>query len=198
MAATIQALHSDKDLLERIQQDDKKALEILFKTYYSPLCRFAKTILKNSEQAEDVVQEVFLKIWDKRNSIAPNPSFKAYLYMAVRNHSLNLLKINERKYWLDDDLENYEILSNNEVQAQLEAKELSHKINEVIESLPEKCKLTFKLSRFENLSYKEIAEAMGLSVKTVENQMGKALALLRKEVSPYLSLLVICFKVLFN
>lgn len=198
MAATLQALHTDKDLLERIQQDDKKALEILFKTYYSPLCRFAKTILKNSEQAEDVVQEVFLKIWDKRNSIDPNPSFKAYLYMAVRNHSLNLLKINERKYWLDDDLENYEILSNNEVQAQLEAKELSQKINEVIESLPEKCKLTFKLSRFENLSYKEIAEAMGLSVKTVENQMGKALALLRKEVSPYLSLLVICFKILFK
>jgi RNA polymerase sigma-70 factor (ECF subfamily) len=198
MANTLQALYTDKDLLERIQQDDKKALEILFKTYYSPLCRFAKTILKNAEQAEDVVQEVFLKIWDKRNSIEPNPSFKAYLYMAVRNHSLNLLKLNERKYWLDDEMENDAIFSNNEVQANLEAKELNQRINEAIESLPEKCKLTFKLSRFENLSYKEIAEAMNLSVKTVENQMGKALALLRKEVVPFLGLLVVCYKFLFN
>ncbi len=194
MEATLHQINLDNLLLQQMKQGDKKALETLFKTYYSSLVKFARNILKNTEQAEDITQDVFIKIWDKRQDLENITSFKAYLFMAVRNQCFNILKVNERKNWLDDEPENYENYMTNHVEANLNAKDLNGKINEAIELLPEKCKLTFQLSRFENLSYKEIAETMNVSVKTVENQMGKALALLRKSVLPYLNLVVLFYK----
>ena len=194
MEATLHQINLDNVLLQQMKQGDKKALETLFKTYYSSLVKFARNILKNTEQAEDITQDVFIKIWDKRQDLENITSFKAYLFMAVRNQCFNTLKVNERKNWLDDEPENYENYMTNHVEANLNAKDLNGKINEAIELLPEKCKLTFQLSRFENLSYKEIAETMNVSVKTVENQMGKALALLRKSVLPYLNLVVLFYK----
>lgn len=188
MEENIQALHNDNNILERLRNDDRQALELLFKTHYAPLCRFAKNILKDKDQAEDMVQEVFLKIWDKRNELKVSSSLKAYLFMAVKNHCLNTLKLNERKNWLDEDMENDTLLSNNEVESKLNAKQLNEKIQQAIELLPEKCKLTFQLSRHEEMSYKEIAELMNVSVKTVENQMCKALSFLRKNILPYLSI----------
>lgn len=194
MEAKLHQINLDNALLQQMKQGDKKALETLFKTYYSSLVKFARNILKNTEQAEDITQDVFIKIWDKRQDLENITSFKAYLFMAVRNQCFNTLKVNERKNWLDDEPENYENYMTNHVEANLNAKDLNGKINEAIELLPEKCKLTFQLSRFENLSYKEIAETMNVSVKTVENQMGKALALLRKSVLPYLNLVVLFYK----
>lgn len=190
MEANLQVLYSDQQLLTRLHNDDKGALEIIFKTYYAPLVRFAKNILKNEAQAEDIVQEVFLKVWDKRNDINIMTSFKSYLYMAVRNHCFNTLKTNERKHWLNDDLENDHNFAINDTIATIEAKQLNKKINEIINLLPEKCRITFQLSRFENMSYKEIAESMDVSVKTVENQIGKALSILRKSLLPYLSIYI--------
>lgn len=194
MEATLHQINLDNLLLQQMKQGDKKALETLFKTYYSSLVKFARNIIKNTEQAEDITQDVFIKIWDKRQDLENITSFKAYLFMAVRNQCFNTLKVNERKNWLDDEPENYENYMTNHVEANLNAKDLNGKIKEAIELLPEKCKLTFQLSRFENLSYKEIAETMNVSVKTVENQMGKALALLRKSVLPYLNLVVLFYK----
>ncbi len=195
MEATLHQINLDNVLLQQMKQGDKKALETLFKTYYTSLVKFARNILKNTEQAEDITQDVFIKIWDKRHDLENVSSFKSYLFMAVRNQCFNTLKVNERKNWLDDEPENYENYITNQVEANLNAKHLNEKISQAIELLPEKCKLTFQLSRFENLSYKEIAETMNVSVKTVENQMGKALALLRKSVLPYLSLVVLFYKI---
>lgn len=183
---TLQPLHTDNQLFERMQHGDKAALEILFKTHYAPLCRFAGSILKDPEQAEDMVQEVFMRCWDKREQIQLTGSFKSYLFTAVRNHCFNTLKINERKYWMEEGMEDDERIAVNDVVDHLSAKTLNDKIQRAISLLPEKCKLTFQLSRFENMSYKEIAETMGVSVKTVENQMGKALSVLRTSLAPYM------------
>lgn len=90
----VQPLHTDNQLFERMQQGDKAALELLFKTHYASLCRFAKSILKDAEQAEDMVQEVFMRCWNKREQIHLSGSFKSYLYTAVRNHCFNMLKVN--------------------------------------------------------------------------------------------------------
>ncbi|MES2654383.1 MAG: RNA polymerase sigma-70 factor [Bacteroidota bacterium] len=188
MEAATHQLHTDQSILQRLQQNDEQALELLFKTYYKPLLRFAKTIIKDASQAEDAVQDVFVKIWEKRNDLSITLSFKSYLYMAVRNHCFNTLKLNERKYWMDEGMENDEQLAVNNTEDNLIAKSLNHQIQQAIELLPDKCKLTFQLSRFENMSYKEIAETMNVSVKTVENQMGKALSVLRNQLSPYLQI----------
>lgn len=196
--ATVQALHSDNHLFDRMCAGDQGALELLFKTHYASLCRFAKSILKDAEQAEDMVQEVFMKCWDKREQIQLTGSFKSYLFTAVRNHCFNALKINERKFWMEEGMEDDERIAVNDVIDHIAAKTLSDKIAQAIELLPEKCKLTFQLSRFENMSYKEIAETMGVSVKTVENQMGKALSVLRTSLSPYIKDMVLAFMLFFS
>jgi RNA polymerase sigma-70 factor (family 1) len=184
--AAIQALHTDNQLFDRMRMGDKAALEMLFKVHYAPLCRFARSILKDGEQAEDMVQEVFMKCWDKREQIQLTGSFKSYLFTAVRNHCFNALKTNERKFWMDEGMEDDARIAVDDVVDHIAAKTLTEKINKAIESLPDKCRLTFQLSRFEDMSYKEIAETMDVSVKTVENQMGKALSVLRTSLAPYI------------
>jgi RNA polymerase sigma-70 factor (family 1) len=183
-------LQADDAILLKLKQNDEQALELLFKTHYKALLRFAKTILKDASQAEDTVQDVFIKIWEKRQNLIINTSLKSYLYMAVRNHCLNALKLNERKYWMEEGMENDEKIASNDVENKLIAKSLQQQITQAVELLPDKCKLTFQLSRYENMSYKEIAETMNVSIKTVENQMGKALATLRNCLSPYLQLFI--------
>jgi RNA polymerase sigma-70 factor (ECF subfamily) len=183
---TVKPLLEENVLFERMQRGDKAALERLFKLHYAPLCRFAASILKDTEQAEDMVQEVFMKCWDKREHIQLTGSFKSYLFTAVRNHCFNALKVNERKHWMDEGMEDDDRFAVNDVVDRIAAKSLQNRITQAIELLPDKCKLTFQLSRFENMSYKEIAETMNVSVKTVENQMGKALSVLRTHLSPYM------------
>ncbi len=179
-------LYTDQQLMEQLKQGNEKALEILFKKYYSSLTRFANTILKDKASAEDMVQDVFMKIWNNSNRIEINSSLKAYLFTATRNHCFNLLKRADRDEVSAEAIENDSSLSVNDIEEKIAAKSLNLKIQEAIELLPEKCKLTFQLSRFENMSYKEIAETMNVSVKTVENQMGKALSTLRLHLKPFL------------
>ncbi|MCU0443078.1 MAG: RNA polymerase sigma-70 factor [Bacteroidia bacterium] len=179
-------LNNDGVLLERLANNEHGALELLFKQYYKPLVRFANEIVKSKDQAEDMVQEVFVKIWEKRNQMTPQMQLKSYLYVAVKNHCLNQLKLNDRKYWMEDDMEDDIRLSIPDASEQVDAKQLQSKIEDAINALPPKCSLIFKMSRFEEKSYKEIAEALELSIKTVENQMGKALALLRQSVGSYI------------
>lgn len=179
-------LYTDQQLMELLKQGDEKALEILFKKYYGSLTRFANNIIKDKASAEDMVQEVFMKIWNNCSRIEIKSSLKAYLFTATRNHCFNLLRSVNQNVFIDAAMENETMISANDAEERMAAKLLDLKIQEAIELLPEKCKLTFQLSRFEELSYKEIAEAMDVSVKTVENQMSKALATLRLHLKPFL------------
>jgi RNA polymerase sigma-70 factor (family 1) len=181
-------LVTDEQLIIRVGDDDKQALEQLFRKYYKPLVRFAKEIVKSKDQAEDMVQEVFVKIWDRRQSIHINSQVKSYLYVAVKNHCFNQLKLNERKQWLEDGMEDDIRIATTEAHNKLDTIQLEQQIQSAIAALPPKCGLIFKMSRFEEKTYKEIAEALELSVKTVENQMGKALTLMRASLSHYLTL----------
>lgn len=193
----IQELHTDEQLMLRVRNDDNIALELLFKKYYTQLVRFAYEIVKSKDQAEDMVQEVFVKIWDKRAAITINSQVKSYLFVAVKNHCFNQLKLNERKYWMDEGMENDIRISTNESPSKIDAKQLEQNIKSAIEALPPRCGLIFKMSRFEEKTYKEIAEILDLSVKTVENQMGKALMLMRNALSTYLQQIIYGLAFLF-
>jgi RNA polymerase sigma-70 factor (family 1) len=194
----IQEMYTDEQLMIRTSNGDQKALELLFKKYYAQLVRFAKEILHSKDQAEDMVQEVFVKIWDKRESINIHTQIKSYLFVAVKNHCFNQLKVNERKYWMDETMEDDIRISTPDSSAVIDAKQLDQKIKDAIEALPPKCGLIFKMSRFEEKSYKEIAEALELSVKTVENQMGKALSIMRSSLSGYLGKTLIFLASIFE
>ena len=172
--------------------------ETLFSDHYSRLCAYAYNFIKEQEGSEEIVQEVFFKLWINRSDIKIESSIISYLYRAVRNASLNLIKhikIRENyKQHNKEQIEQSEQLDSDP----LNVSELEKKIRASIDLLPEQRKKIFILSRYEQLKYKEIAEKLGISIKTVENQMGKALQFLRKELAEYLPLLIIFFNHLIN
>lgn len=172
--------------------------EALFSAHYSRLCAYAYNFLKEQEGSEEVTQEVFFKLWINRYNIRIESSMESYLYRAVRNASLNLIKhISIREKYKKHNQQ--EIVYNEQVESDpANVSELELKIRNSIDLLPEQRRKIFILSRYEQLKYKEIADKLGISVKTVENQMGKALQFLRKELADYLPLLALFFHHFFN
>jgi len=181
----------NNSILHSIQSGNEQAFEKLFKDQYPVLCGYARKYLNDIDQAEEVVQEMFFNFWQKRADLDITISVEAYLFRSVRNSCLNYLKHLKVR-------EEYRLASNRElirkeqeVQDTVVALELQEKIEKVIEQLPTERKRIFKMSRFEELKYKEIALKLNLSVKTVEAQMSKALKYLRLHLSDYLSIVIL-------
>ncbi|HSF55542.1 MAG TPA: RNA polymerase sigma-70 factor [Algoriphagus sp.] len=182
---------SDSQVFLAIQSGQTPAFEMLFKTYYQPLCRYANSYLKDPDGAEEIVQAAFIGFWEKRKTISIETSLKSYLYRAIRNACLNELKHEQvkQKYFANESIKE-EAKSEPADHLAIHV-ELEDKIRAAIQTLPEQCRLIFTMSRFEELKYQEIADQLNLSVKTVENQMGKALKIMRAQLKEYLPLLAI-------
>lgn len=174
---------------------DESVFEQLFRSHFKGLSHFAITFVKDDETAREIVQEAFLNLWEKRNSIDLSKPVKGYLTTSVRNRCLNYLR-DHRKF--SHDLLAIEQTTGNDYFEQpdkLVEAEIRKKIADSIVELPEKCREIFVLSRSENLKYQEIADKLQISVKTVETQMSKALQHLRARLGEYLSIvLVMLFK----
>jgi RNA polymerase sigma-70 factor (ECF subfamily) len=179
----------DNELLSRFRSGDIAAFEDLFKTYYQALVGYGRTILKDKDEAEDIVQQVFVTIWEKRSEMEVHTSFKGMMYRAVQNACLNRIKHQtvRRSHAKEVIMTGSSSFSQQDIQY----KELQKKIDESIDQLPEQCARIFRMSRFDELKYQEIADKLGLSVKTVENQMGKALKLMRENMKDYLTVLML-------
>jgi RNA polymerase sigma-70 factor, ECF subfamily len=187
------------DLLEQqvlavLKEGRESAFEMLFKTYYQPLCNYAYSFLNDKDEAEEVVQSAFITVWDKRQTIEIQTSIKSYLYRMVRNACLNVIKHEKVKqqhvaYEMAGGEPSHEGVSQSVISSELE-----QKIYEAMKALPEQCRLVFQLSRFEELKYAEIATQLNISVKTVENQMGKALKIMREKLKEFLPLFLIFMK----
>lgn len=153
----------------------------LFEKEYNNLCRYALTYLQDSQWAEDVVQETFVKFWEQKKELISSPEAKFYLVTAVRNNSLTAIRrqksagIQFVEETPETDHEPFITMR----QVREEANEQSKKITEALNTLPPKCKEVFLLVKLHGMSYKQAAEALEISVKTVENQMGKAIKTLR-------------------
>ena len=163
--------------------------ESAFKTHYKALHGYAYTIVKDDVMAEEMVQHVFFKLWKNREDIAIHHSIAAYLYRAVYNESLNYLKHlkvkAEYRAHAARTMDHAQSASEN-----LKLNELSRHLDKALQELPEQCRTIFQMSRFEELKYLEIAARLGISVKTVENQMGKALRILRMNLVDFLPILI--------
>ncbi len=166
------------------------AFEMLFRTYYQPLCNYAYSFLQDRENAEEVVQSTFLLVWEKRETLAIHTSVKPYLYAMVRNACLNVIKHEKIKQkYAGEELAMAE-RTHDSVAHAVASNELEYRIKVALEGLPEQCRMVFTLSRFEELKYSEIAEQLNISVKTVENHMGKALKIMREKLKDYLPLII--------
>ncbi len=178
------------DIVTALRQGDSVVFKQLFDDYYERLCNYANSFLDDIDESEEVVQATFIALWEKRDKLDIQISVKSYLYQAVHNQSLNKIK-HDRVKQAHFEYITYQnnVEAHDGYQSMIE-KELAEKIRLAIESLPQQCRLVFTLSRFENLSYADIATQLNLSVKTVENHIGKALRIMRTELSDYLPLLI--------
>jgi len=184
----------DEILFDQVKHGNESAFETLFRSYYAILCHYANSYLKDMDEAEEIVQGVFFRIWEKKHKINIDTSFKAYIYQSVRNKSLNYLrnKKTQSSHLTIIDKQDYQ---ENMAIEELSAVELQDKLFEVLEMLPTKCKQIFIMSRFEGMKHQEIADNLDLKVKTIENQIGIALKFLKTQLSEYLYTIIF---LLFN
>ncbi len=175
---------SDLELVEAIKADDEKAYRMLFDRYYKYLLVTAYAYVKDENTIRDLTQDVFFEIWKKRKSLNIN-NVKPYLRRSVINKALNYIKAQRMDFEETD--ESFDLPEPSQVQQKLEAEQLQEVINKAVESLPERCRVIFALRRYEELSLKEIAAKLDISPKTVENQLTKAMKILRSAVAPYIS-----------
>lgn len=179
-------LYSDQDLRSFLLHDDRRGLEILYKKHYPGLYRFVYLLIKREDLSDDIVSEVFFKLWKIRRHLPEKMVFKPYLYKAAKNLAINKLKKIQREELIFDYPE--DIPSRQaDISQLMEVSDLKDKIGIAIQLLPPRCQLVFKLSRYEDMTYPQIANYLNISVKTVENQMGKALQKIRDYLKPYLS-----------
>lgn len=172
---------TEQQIIDGIRKGNKECFQHVFDTYYGKLCDFAFTILRDVDEAEDAVQSMFLKIWEKREVLIITHMLKSYLYRAIHNYCLNQLEHREIK---KKHLQFNMYQSSNDIQQpEIFPMELEKNIQSAISKLPEQCGIIFKMSRYEELKYAEIAQRLGISVNTVENQISKALKILRTQLS---------------
>ena len=167
---------------------DRSAFEALFRTHYRPLCAFALQYVKDGDRAQDLVQDLFVRLWQDREQVNITTSVKSYLFSAVRNRCLNLVSAAARMRPIDEEMDDR---VDEEERTEEEHSLRAARVQAAIEGLPEERRKVFRLSRDEGLKYHEIAQRLGISVKTVENQMGKALKTLREELADLLPLVLV-------
>jgi RNA polymerase sigma-70 factor (ECF subfamily) len=188
---TSNLLDSEQSYLVDIREGNRTAFEAVFRTYYEDLSRYAFSILRKKEESEDLVQQVFVNFWEKREQTIISGSLKSYLFRSVHNQSLNLIKHEKVKANYVEHSQYFDTKFHSEVEEELEGKELEGKIAEAIDTLPNQCRKIFIMNRMESLKYKEIADQLDISIKTVENQIGKALKVLRGSLASYLSVILV-------
>ncbi|MBX3256477.1 MAG: RNA polymerase sigma-70 factor [Chitinophagaceae bacterium] len=167
------------------------SFEAIFKVFYKGLYRYACTLIKNEFAAEGIVQQVFLRLWEKKEDLSPGISAKAYLYKSVYHHCLNYIKHQQIRSVHAKYMTGLPPSFSENAEGKILGKELQEHIQAALSDLPEQCGVIFRMSRFEGLKYQEIAHKLGLSVKTIEAQMGKALKLLRLKLAAYLPAVIV-------
>lgn len=173
----MQQTNDDIYFLKLIRKGDEQAFKHLFDTYFVPLCRFIRIYVKESSIAEEIVLDVFANVWERRNTLQIQVTIKAYLFQSARNRAINYIRDNDRFVFVSDfsEFDGPE----SDTDTTMEENELMQMIEEAICSLPVKCQEVFRMSRFGNLSNKEIADEMDITVKTVEAQITKALKFIK-------------------
>ena len=168
-------------LLNRMAEDDHSAFSSIFEAYYKDLVMFALTFTKNSENAEDAVQEIFARLWEKRTDLKLQGSLKSYLLKSVQNYCLDeIRRRNVREHYAED--KQTQSLYVNDTEDYILYTDLQNHLDHLLAQMPDEVSKTFRMNRFDGLNYHEIAQQLNVSVRTVESRISKALRLLHKEL----------------
>jgi RNA polymerase sigma-70 factor (ECF subfamily) len=176
----------DSELVRRIRAGDERALEIVFRAHFAGMSTFVERFVRSPDVAEELVQDIFLKIWTKREQLTEIESLKTYLYRAARNQALNFLRRAKlERRWQEERGVAGEPTTTFAADDDASGQELAAAVQAAIDQLPPRCREVFLLSRVGGLTYAEIARTLGVSVKTVETQMGRGLKALREALAQY-------------
>jgi len=178
-----------KIIPDNLKTGDIHLYELLFKEYYRPLVVYALKFVGDADAAKEIVQEFFVRMYEKRNNLLIDTSLKSYFYRSVYNSCINYLSHMEMR---NRHLKNLSVQTENDFsENQIDLIELQHRIYDCIEDMPDQCRRIFKMNRFEGLRNEQIAEKLGLSKRTVETQISKALKILRKKLSDYFPVILL-------
>jgi RNA polymerase sigma-70 factor, ECF subfamily len=177
--------NEEQFIFNRMVEGDKEAFRFFFEKYYTDLCNLVNIYVHDEAMAEDIVQDIYIYFWEKKEKIQIESSVKAYLLRASKNKSLNFLRNEKTRLSIHEKIREASETTCEMPATALDAEQLRNLIENAVKSLPEKCGEIYRLAKEKDLSYKEIAEQLDISVKTVENQMGIALKKLRDQLRPY-------------
>lgn len=196
---------TEKQIIESINNGEIGVFRYLYREYYASLCVYAKNFTKSKEMAEEIVQDVFICIWERHDNIKINSSLRSFLFISVRNGCLNHLKhlqvVNRFNEYYTQLLKEAQELFNLSLEtgdSMLIATELEAKIFKEIELLPEQCRKIFIMSRFDNLKHQEIADKLGVTINTVHRQTSIALEKLRLALKNYLTLFLLIIRIIIG
>lgn len=181
----------EKDLIVRLKEGDQTAFELLFHFYYPGLVVYSTQFTTDRMEAEEIVQDFFVRLWQRHQQLIPTDSLKSYLFLSVKNGCLNYLKhkkVEEKYIKQMAELSNQHLAYDPDLYI---ASELQEKVKNVIGLLPEKCREIFIMSRIQGLKNEEIADNLNISKRTVETQISKALKVLRLELKDYVGLMIL-------
>ncbi|MHA4843433.1 RNA polymerase sigma-70 factor [Flavitalea antarctica] len=179
--------------LYTLGETGEQAFEQVFKANFKNLHAYACTIIRDDIMAEEIVQNVFCRLWEKKSRVEIQVSLTAYLYRSVYHESLNYLKHLKVRAAYSSYAQSQMRNATDHAEKKILLGDLESRLNQALSELPEQCRTIFQMSRFEELKYQEIADRMGLSIKTIENQMGKALKLLRLKLVDFLPAAILSF-----
>jgi RNA polymerase sigma-70 factor (ECF subfamily) len=197
----VNQIPENSDLIIGIKQGNTQSFELLYRFLYPRLCAFARKFLQNTDDAEEVVQEIFYNLWKNKDHLDENKSIYSYLFTSAKNSCLNLIESKKcrTKYaelmkllYVEGSADN-----NNSYHALL-TQDLEKDFQLALEKLPQECRKIFVLSRIEGLKYQEITDRLNISIKTVETQMSRALSKLRLQLKDHISLLLLAAFVLLK
>ena len=187
---------SENALVEKLKNNSKSAFSVIFLTYYKDLVRFAFRFTKNADLSEEIVQDVFVKVWEERSTLEIHHSLKSFLLKSVQNLSIDRLRhLNIVNKYASLVLDN-PVLSDNATENYLLRDELELNYIRAMEKIPAEYADVYRMSRVEAQSYQEIAQKLGVSVRTVEVRVGKALSLLREELKDFLITIVLILQLM--
>lgn len=189
-------LYSDEELMLEIKAGNMFAFDVLYKKYCKRVYKFGFSILKSPEESENLMQDVFLCLWENRHKIEKASSIKSYVFTITYNSAISILRKKARESEFVEYLKSLQEISQEPVNAEMEYNELTNKLNKIIAGLPQRQKEVYLLHKVECLKYSEIAERLNISVNTIENHMSRALKTIRKNLGDY-SLITILFLHLF-
>jgi RNA polymerase sigma-70 factor (family 1) len=188
--------YSDEELMQEIKADNMFAFDVLYKKYSKKLYKFGYSILKSKEETENLIQDVYLNLWENRHKVEKDSSVKSYVFTITYNSAISVIRKKAKESQFVEYLKSLQQINIEPVNVELEYNELTKKLDEIVKALPQRQKEVYLMHKVDGLKYSEIAERLHISVNTIENHMSRALKTIRKKLGNY-SLIAILFWYLF-